>query len=87
MESLKYAAIALLSIGALCILVFAVKTHKPLKTIFINALLGVLSLAAINLTTRFTGVHIPVNTWTAAGSAVYGIPAVCGLLAMNMIIK
>lgn len=87
MEFLKYAAITLLGLTAFCILIFAIKSGKPIRSLFINALLGIAALLAVNLTARFTGVHIPVNQWTAAGSAIYGIPAVCGFVLLDMIIK
>lgn len=84
MDILKYGAIALLSITAITIIILAMRSGKPLKSLLINALLGVAALAAVDITTRFTGVHIPVNQWTAVGSAVYGIPCVCGLLVLQL---
>lgn len=84
MDILKYGAIALLSITAITIIILAMRSGKPLKLLLTNALLGVAALAIVDITTRFTGVHIPVNQWTAVGSAVYGIPCVCGLLVLQL---
>ncbi len=86
MDVLKYGAITLLSITAIIIIIFAMRSGKPLKSLLINAMLGIAALAVVDITTRFTGVHIPINQWTAVGSAVYGIPCVCGLLVLQLFI-
>lgn len=85
MEILKYGGIAVLVVGALSLLIFAVKTKKFFKTLLLNAFLALCVMAAIDLTAKFTGVHIPVNWWTVAGTAVFGIPAVCGYLILPLI--
>ena len=81
MEFFKYGGIALAVLCGLVLLIFAFKSGKPLRTLLLNALLGISVLILINLTTRFTGVHIPINRWTAGFSAGFGIPAV-GLFVM-----
>ena len=85
MDILKYCGIAVLVIGALALLIFAVKTKKFFKALIFNAFLGIAVMAVIDLTAKFTGVHIPVNWWTVGGSAVFGIPAVCGYLILPLI--
>ncbi|MEE1161043.1 MAG: pro-sigmaK processing inhibitor BofA family protein [Acutalibacteraceae bacterium] len=85
MEILKYGGIAVLAIGALAILIFAAKTKKLFKTLLFNAFLGLAVMIIIDLTAKFTGAHIPVNWWTVTGSAVFGIPAVCGYLILPII--
>ncbi len=40
MELIKYGEIAILSVGALAVLICAVRTHKPIKALFINFLAG-----------------------------------------------
>lgn len=87
MEILKYGGIAVLAVGALALLIFAVKGGKPFKRLLLNAFLGIAVMAVIDLTAKFTGVHIPVNQYTVAGSAVFGIPAVCGFLILPIIFK
>ena len=49
--------------------------------------MGIAVMAVIDLTAKFTGVHIPVNQYTVTGSAVFGIPAVCGFLVLPIIFK
>ncbi len=85
MEILKYCAIALLSVAAIIIICLALKSGRPFKYIIINAVIGILSVVLVDVTSRFTGVHIPINEWTLSGSAVYGIPAVCGLLILQIL--
>ncbi len=85
MEILKYGGIAVIAIGALVLLIFAVKTGKPFKSLILNAFIGITVMAVIDLTAKFTGVHIPVNWYTVTGSAVFGIPAVCGYLILPLI--
>lgn len=87
MEILKYGGIAALIIGALAIFICAVKGGKPIKSLLINAFLGIAVMAAIDLTSKFTGVHVPVNQWTVAGAAGFGVPAVCAFLVLPIIFK
>lgn len=87
MEVLKYVCIGVLTVGAAALLIFCIRGGKPFKYMLINALAGITALIAINFTARFSGVHIPINEWTAAGSAIYGIPAVCGFLFLPMIFR
>ena len=87
MDILKYGGIALLVIGARALLICSVKGGKPLKSLLLNAFMGIAVMAVIDLTAKFTGVHIPVNQYTVTGSAVFGIPAVCGFLVLPIIFK
>lgn len=65
--------------------IFAVGTKKPFKTIFFYAFLGVLGLIAVNITAKFSGVYIPVNTYTIASSAALGMPGTITLLILKTI--
>ena len=85
MEILKYGGIAVIAIGALVLLIFAAKTGKPFKSLLLNAFIGIAVMAVIDLTAKFTGVHIPVNWYTVTGSAVFGIPAICSYLILPLI--
>ncbi len=82
MDFLRYGGIALAAAGGLAVLIFAFKTGKPFRALLLNAFSGLAVLAIINITTRFTGVHIPLNQWTAGLSAGFGIPAVCLFLLL-----
>ncbi len=87
MNALKYITLGLLIIVSLVIFVFAVKSGKTFKALFLNSFSGGAALALINLTTVFTGVSIPLNLFTALGSLLYGIPSVCGFLILPLIFK
>ncbi len=87
MEFIKYGEIAILSVGALAVLICAVRTHKPFKALFINFLASAAVTAIIDLTARYTGVNIPINEWTVSGAAVFGVPAVIGIVIMPIIFK
>ena len=78
--------IVILCVFALCLLFFAIKSHKFFKTLLFNAFLGLCVLAIIDLTGKFSGMYIPLNWYSVGGSAVFGIPAVCFFLLMQIII-
>ena len=85
MEIIKTVIISLISVFGLCILFLYIKSRRPLKSAAINALFGISALILVNLTSRFTGVHIPINVYTVPSSAVFGIPAVCTLIILQII--
>ena len=85
MEILKYVAISFLSLSVFIIFCFAVKSRKTLKILLLNGFIGISLLAIINLTSRFSGVYIPINIYTVSGSGVFGIPALIGFLILSFI--
>ncbi len=86
MKALGIAAIVFLSVCAFVLLIFHIKSHRPLRSMILNALLGIAAVIIVNATQKFTGVQIPVNWWTVGGSSIFGIPAVCGTIILQMII-
>ncbi len=78
--------IVVLSIFVLCIVFFAIKSHKFFKTLIFNAFMGICVLAIINLTSKLTGLYIPLNWYSVGGSAIFGIPAVCLFLILQIIV-
>lgn len=86
MMFLKWAGIVLIAITCLAVLIFAIMSRKPIRYVLLSSILGIAALALVELTKRFTGVHIPVNEWTAGTSAVLGVPGVCALLALKLIL-
>lgn len=86
MNIILIAAIAVLSVFTLALLVFHIRSRRPLRSILLNAALGIAALIIINLTSRFTGVHIPINWFSVGGSGIFGLPAVFTLLILQMII-
>ncbi|MBQ6847331.1 MAG: pro-sigmaK processing inhibitor BofA family protein [Clostridia bacterium] len=78
--------IVVLCIFALAVLFFAIKSHKLFRTLIFNSFLGLCVLAIIDLTGKFTGMYIPLNWYSVGGSAIFGIPAVCLFLILQIII-
>lgn len=86
MELLKIFAIAVLSLGALILLGLYIRGRKPIKSLILNALSGIAAIVIINLTTKFTGIHIPVNWWSVISASGLGAPAVIGIILLQIII-
>lgn len=81
-----YVAAGFTALCTLLLLLFLLKGRKPFKTALLNIVFGLVGLAAVDLTTVYTGAHIPVNPGTAAGCAVFGLPAVCGFLLLRLML-
>lgn len=77
--------ISFLALSALVLLGLHIRTLKPVRSVFLHALLGLVALFAVNVTTRFTGVSVPVNLYSVIGSCVFGVPGVCGMLILNLL--
>lgn len=86
MKTIEITAICILSLGFVIIFLMAVYFGKPVKKLLVNALLGFTVMTIINITKKFTGVYIPVNWVSVLGVGVFSIPAVIGLLLLNLII-
>lgn len=85
MDAVKYIIISVLAITALIILFFAIKSRKFIRTLLLNAFLGIIAIIVINLTKKFSGVYIPVNYWTLGIGGALGLPGVVGILLSNFI--
>ncbi len=81
---LKISFIIVLSVYVILLLFFCHKDGRFFKTLFLSVLTGIAVLTVVNLTSRFTGVCIPVNAWTCGSSALFGIPGVLGILLIRM---
>ena len=68
------------------LLIIAVKTNKPFKTMAGGAISGIAALTLVDITSTFTGVFIPLNMWTVGSGAVFGMPGIISLLVLNKII-
>ena len=86
MGVLKISAIVLLSLGALIIFIIALFSKRLIRTLLLNAVFGIAAMVIINLTSSFTGVHIPINQWTVGSGAVFGLPGVIGILVFGILI-
>ena len=58
---------------------------NPIRKALGSMMLGILALAAVNLTSSLTGVMLPVSFLSLGVSAAGGIPGVTMLLLMNLI--
>ena len=72
--------------GALALAFLHIKTLKPLRSFLLHAALGLGFMTVFNLLSSFTGLKIPVNVYSVLSGAVFGVPAVCGILILNLII-
>ena len=57
-----------------------------MKSFFASALLGLLALALVNLTSEYTGVWLAVNRLSLAASSALGVPGVTLLVVLNTIL-
>lgn len=85
MEILKYCCLGLIIICTFAILIFATRTKKTLKMLFLNSVIGLSVFAIIYFTRKYTGINLNLNLFTAVGSAIFGIPAIIGFLFLNFI--
>ena len=65
--------------------IFAAGTKKPIRTMLFYAFLGVMGIVTVNLTAKFSGVHLPVNAYTLGSAAALGLPGTIGLLLLRII--
>ena len=86
MKALGILAIIWFSVFSLVLLVLHIKSHKMIRSIFLNAILSFLAIAIINLTHKFTGVFIPLNWYSVGGSGIFGLPCVCGIILLQTLI-
>ena len=86
MKTLGTVAIIWLSLCAFALLILHIKSHRMIKSIFINAFLGIAAIALINVTQKLTGVHIPINWWTVGGCGIFGIPCSIGIVLLQILI-
>lgn len=63
---------------------FLGKNKRPFRRALVSMLIGAGLLTAINLTSGFTGVSIPVSFLSVAVSVIGGLPGVTLLLLLNL---
>lgn len=86
LKTLGTIAIIWISVCAFALLIFHIKSHKMIKSLFFNAFLVLSAVIIINFTQKFTGVHIPLNYWSVSGSGIFGLPCVCGIILAQIIL-
>ncbi len=75
-----------LAVGVgLAVLIGAVKTGRPIRSLLGSALQGASALAAVNVTGMFTGVSLGLNLLSGVACAAAGVPGVITLLLLKLI--
>lgn len=67
------------------ILVLSSKTKKAFSSIILNSIFGITAFMILYITRKFTGIVIMLNPYTFFGSVIFGVPAVIGVLILNLI--
>ena len=75
---------AVLFASLIIILTVSFKSKHFFKSVFLSAFSGLGGLFAVHVLSWFTPLSLPVNLFTAAVSAVGGIPGVIGLLITSV---
>ena len=84
MEAIKTIGIAIGCLSVFIILLIAFLSKKFIKTLFLNAIMGILSVILISITGKFTGIYLPINQWTIGFSGVFGVMATIGMIVFNL---
>ena len=63
---------------------YASHSKKPFKRALFSILIGLLSLAAVDLLSSFTSVYIPITTLSVLTSAVGGLPGTALMVMLTM---
>lgn len=85
MEIFKILILLLILIAVGFIFFFLFKSKNFVKLMFLNMLLGVITLIILKLTSKFTGVEIWINQYTMSSALIFGIPAVIGFIILKLI--
>lgn len=83
---MKYAVIAALCLLCLIPIVTMFKKGSFLKSLFISAFQGIISLLAVNALGLLTGVTIALNAYTASAAVIFGLPGCIAMLALDLIL-
>ena len=85
MEIFKCIVLSLIILSELIILFFAGKSGEFFKVLFLNALIGIIAVVVVNVTSKYTNCYIPINLYTVFFPSSFGIPAVIGLILLKLI--
>jgi hypothetical protein len=87
MEVFKIVCISLFVIYLIAIIVLAMREKRPVVTLLVFAGIGIGLLLVINLTSKFTGVYLPINSYTVGASAAGGAAGIIALLLLRVIFE
>lgn len=85
MGTLKIILIIGAVVYGLILLAYALKTKRPFRMLAVSALIGVVALIAVNVSSPLTGISLPFNGWTLLTAAAAGIPGIVLMLTMRMV--
>jgi len=86
MTIFKYFLLTIFIISILSILIYSIKSRKPIKFLLFNAFIGVTTLLILYFTRKLTGLNIALNPYTVIISSTLGVPAVILTLFLNFLI-
>lgn len=75
------------AVGALAVLIAALRSGRCIRTLLGSALKGAVSLLAVNAAGALTGVTVAVNPVTLAAVGIFGIPGCTGLVLLDLICR
>ncbi len=83
---LRIGLIVLGCVVGLLVLVAALRSHRPLRSLLSSGVQGLCALGLVNLLGSFTQVSLGISWLSAGASFALGIPGVIGLLLLKMIL-
>lgn len=87
MKIIGISALIFLAVSFFIIFLLSVYSGKGIKRIILNALIGIGVWMVLNLTSKYTGVRIPVNIYSLVGISAFSVPAIIGFLVLKIIFK
>lgn len=84
-EIFKYLIFVILLICELFSLYYSIKKGGFFKIIFLNALLGILAITVVNISSEYTNCYIPINLYSVIFPCAFGVPAVICLIMLKFI--
>jgi len=82
---LRVGLIGLGCIIGLAVLIAAIRSRRPLRSLLSSGVQGLCALGLVNLLGAFTGVSLGIGWLTAGVGFALGIPGVTGLLLLKLI--
>ena len=82
---LKFGVIASLAIACFIVIVSAFRTKRFFSCVILSALQGIGAIFAVNALGLVTGLHLSLNGYTIAASAIGGTPAVIGMIVTEIL--
>lgn len=78
---------AVFVVSSLIIFFSMYKTGHIIKSALLSTLQGISALFAVNFVGGFISVHLPLNVFSVASSAIGGLPGVIFLLVYDIFVK